>query len=488
MIAVLQFDSPDRGLLRELLAAGRLRALAALRSRGEAIELESPAAQLPAAAYASLYRGVEPGEHGLFYPFQWSAAEQRIRLAHRFPAPPPIWERLAAAGVASLVLDPYESHPPGTRAGRVAVAGSGTVVASGLGGRERVVLRPWSVPRRPGPRRRRAADVTETFGAHGERELDGLCQALLAAPGLVADAALEAMAGRSFEVVWITFAAPHLAGHRLWHRREDLAAIYEATDAALGRVVAALPADTDTIACSALGMGPDHSRADLLPEMLAAVLGGVRRGGHESEPGSIWRLRGALPPSLRRRAAAVIPGRAALELTARLELRGLDWSTVAAFAHPADNQGYVRLNLRGREAAGTVDPQRAGELCERIAAGLATFRDPDGEPAVGSVEPCAASEPGAAASRLPDLVVRWRRQPYSGPLVSADFGAVARHGAGSGRTGNHTDGDAWAILAPGRSSRSVPGRPARVTDIAATVASLAAAGLAGLAGTPLLQR
>lgn len=489
MIAVLQFDSPGRPLLRELLDAGRLPALAALAARGRTLDLETPASRLPAAAYQSLYRGIEVGDHGLFYPFQWSAGEQRIRLAHHFAAPPPVWERLAGAGVASLVLDPYESHPPRSRAARAALEASGSVVAAGVGARERVVMRPWSVPAGRRVRRGRRADVTETFGPHSERELDALARRLVAAPGRVADIAAGTLAEREFDVAWITFAAPHLAGHRLWHRPEALAAVYEATDAALGRVLAALPTGADVIACSVLGMGPDTSRADLLPDMLGAILGGgARNGNGDTDPSSIWRLRGAMPASLRRRAAAAIPDRAALALTARLELRGLDWSSVAAFAHPADNQGYVRLNLRGREAAGTVEPERAEGLCEEISVGLKSFLDPGGEAAVLSVERCAATEGGAAAVRLPDLVVRWRPSPYSGALVSPAFGEVARHGAGSGRSGNHTDGDAWAVVAPGASRGGERSGTASVTDVAATVAAVSGAPLEGLAGQPLLQR
>ena len=236
-------------------------------------------------------------------------------------------------------------------------------------------------------------------------------------------------------------------------------------------------------------MGADTSRADLLPGMLGAVLGGGTNGGNGAlHSESIWRMRAMMPASLRRRAAAAIPDRAALALTARLELRGLDWSAVEAFAHPADNQGYVRINLRGRESAGIVDPERAEELCERIAAGLATFRDPDGEPAVRSVGRGAAGEEGRATERLPDLVVSWRPLPYSGPVVSSRFGAVAREGAGSGRTGNHTDGDAWAVVAPGASAPSEPSRTPSVTAIAATAAAVTGAPVDGLAGEPLLER
>ena len=68
------------------------------------------------------------------------------------------------------------------------------------------------------------------------------------------------------------------------------------------------------------------------------------------------------------------------------------------------------------------------------------------------------------------------------------FGSVHRQGFGSGRTGNHTDGDAWAILAPRSGHARDLTRPARVTDIAATVAALCGLPLDGLRGEPLLER
>ena len=49
---------------------------------------------------------------------------------------------------------------------------------------------------------------------------------------------------------------------------------------------------------------------------------------------------------------------------------------------PSGDCGYIRLNLRGRERDGIVEPEEAAGLLERIVTGLKTFRDPDGEPAV----------------------------------------------------------------------------------------------------------
>ncbi|HEX5984683.1 MAG TPA: alkaline phosphatase family protein [Solirubrobacterales bacterium] len=508
MIAVIQFDAASARLLERLGGEGRLPNLEALRRRGTEVELQTPAAHFPASAYQDLYRGVEVGDHGLFYPFQWAAGDQRIRLAGSFEAPPPIWDLLGRQGRSTLAIDPYECHRPHEAQG---------ALTCGWGMRERVVLERWSVPeggdREPRRRHGRPPDVTEVFGAQSPRELRRLRERFLAAPKRVADLAIERLGERSFDLAWIVFAAPHLAGHRLWEvpsyigpdaisdeerRRLDgaLAEVYEEVDAQLGRVLDALPDDCDVIACSVLGMDVNTSRADLLPEMLTAVLsegrsttGADAEDGADSDSGAIWKLRAALSGRVRSAVAAAMPDKLALELTARLELRGVDWTQTRAFAHPADNQGYVFLNRKGRERDGIVDDSEAPELIAQIREGLLDFRDPDGEPAVIAVDEVAATYQGPAADRLPDLAIRWR--PTSSIVLDAlhspRFGTVRRRGYGSGRTGNHTDADAWAILASGTGKARTLSRPARITDIPATVAAHCGVPLDGLSGEPLFE-
>ncbi len=197
-----------------------------------------------------------------------------------------------------------------------------------------------------------------------------------------------------------------------------------------------------------------------------------------------------MPSGLRAAVADALPDRLALELTARLELRGIDWATARAFTHPADNQGYVRLNLSGRERDGIVDPAEADALLDEIAAGLATFARTDGAPAVDSVVRAQELYPGEHADRLPDLAVRWAELPATTltTLHSPRFGEVRRHGSGSGRSGNHTPGDAWAIVDPGASHHREPGRAPRLVDVAATICEVTGADATGLPGLPLLSR
>jgi predicted AlkP superfamily phosphohydrolase/phosphomutase len=509
VLAVLQFDSASVALLARLLGAGELPTLAALRERGAWHDLDTPAEHFAAGAFHTLYSGTELGDHGLFYPFQWSAAEQRVRYMDAFAAPAPVWERLAAGGLRTLAIDPYESRPP-----RQPVDG---VLVSGWQLRDRVVLRPWSRPE--GARARLeglfgpAPATEEVFGRPSASALLRLRRDLVAGPGRVADAAALLLAEQPFDLVWLTFGAAHVAGHQFWNLdqlgaqatadvaavlgdarsgRGALAEVYRAVDAALARVLAALPPDADVLVVSPVGMDDNASRADLLPEMLAAVLdGGVAEGEQDDAAGAIWRLRAALPTGLRAQVAGALPDRVTLGLTARLELRGMDWARTRAFAQPADNQGYVRLNLAGRERDGIVAPGEAEALLEAIADGLRSFRDADGEPCVAAVDRGAGAYPGAAADRLPDLVVRWTARDATAldHVVSERYGTVRRRGVASGRSGNHTEGDAWALAIPGPGSEHrAPRRRARLTDVAATVAELLGVRDRPSAGEPLLTR
>ncbi len=503
MICVLQFDAASVRVVERLLAEGRLPNLAALEAAGRRHELETPAVDFAAGAFYSLYSGVELGDHAIFYPFQWSAAEQRACYATAFEAPPAVWERLARSGLRTLAIDPYESRPPSDANG---------IFVCGWGFNDRVVLPRWSLPADAGRRFERelgrGPGATEIFGAPDSGRLLALREKLVAAPARIAALAERLLARESFDLAWLTFSAAHLAGHQFWDLsqldpaklgadaervlRTALDDVYVAVDEAFGRVCAALPAGSDVIVTSAVGMDVNSSVADLLPEMLARVLGEIAADAPSGDggAGAIWRLRAAMPAGLRARIADALPDRLALELTARLELRGLDWATTRAFAHPADNQGYVRLNLRGRERDGIVAPDDADELLDEIAAGLATFAHDDGAPAVDGVVRAPQRYPGEHADRLPDLAVRWPQRPATTvrALRSPRFGEVRRHGSGSGRSGNHTPGDAWAVVAPGASAHREPGRSPRLVDVAATVCEVTGADAESLPGEALLSR
>lgn len=493
MLALIAFDAASSEIVDELLAEGRLPQLAALRAAGARVPLETPATSFPAAVYPTVWTGVPLERHGIHFPFMWSAEEQRVRFHTHFSSPPALWERLAPLGVRCVVVDAYESLVPRRLEG---------LYLRGWQFRNRVVLSPAGVPagalRRWQRRLGRAPSGEEVFGAPDEPTLRRLADALVAAPRRLADAVVAALDELRPDLLVAGIPAVHIGGHQLWDAaavlegatpglaeelRAALRRIYVEADAALGRILAALPAGADVVVFSGLGMQAETSRQDVLGAMLDAVLGGGRSDGGA---GRGWDVRGRVPKSLRARAASLLPDRAATSLAAFLELRGVDWSRTRAFVLPSDTIGYVRLNLRGRERRGVVAAGEAAALEEEIRAGLTEFSLPAGRPAVAAVERRADVWPdGPRAGLLPDLVVRWSKEPARPRevLTSRSFGAVQRRGSGSGRSGNH-NADAWALLVPGGARVGERREPANVIDLAAT--ALARFGL-DHDGRPLLE-
>ena len=212
MLAIVQFDAASARVLARLLDDGRLPVLAGLRDRGTWHDLDAPATQFAAGAQHTLYSGHPLESHGLFYPFQWSAAEQRARYMGDLYAPPPVWEQLGTTGGRTLAVDPYESRPP-----------SGPTVGTQVCGwqlHDRVVLRRWDRPERhpqaPARHVRRARG-----GRRGLRHPHRHRDARPAPP----PARRPRPGGRRhhpvpreqpYDLAWTTFCAAHVAGHQFW--------------------------------------------------------------------------------------------------------------------------------------------------------------------------------------------------------------------------------------------------------------------------------
>jgi predicted AlkP superfamily phosphohydrolase/phosphomutase len=500
MVAVLQLDALSLPLVERMLDAGDLPAIAGLAARGEWLRLETPATHFTGATQPTLYSGIELGQHSQFYIHQWAPEEQRIKFRRSFDTPEPAWDRVARAGKRSLVFDPYEGYPPRSPAG---------IVASGVQFRNYLGVERWSSPAGAGPALERMLGrspyLEEVFGEPSMAATLAMRRGLIAASGRVADAAVSLIRSQRFDLVWLTFLACHIGGHQFWNLSQydedaldeparqlflgTLRELYRDLDRSVARVLEALPDDTDVIAVSGLGMGENTSRADFLGEMLDAVIHGKESARAATVP--LWRLRAAVPTRARGIVTEALGPRIAREIMARSSIAGVDWSTTRAFVVPSDHHGQIRLNVRGRERDGIVEPGEVDELLDRLVEGLLSFRDVGGSESVAAVKRVeeVVGQDTPHRRLLPDLLVQWADTPTTRleAVESPVYGRIERTGRGSGRSGGHTD-VAWALLAPGASRIARRGDGGSVVDIAATVAALLDADTTGLTGTPLLER
>jgi len=132
-------------------------------------------------------------------------------------------------------------------------------------------------------------------------------------------------------------------------------------------------------------------------------------------------------------------------LTSRFFMGEVDWATAKVFPVIADLHGYLRINLRGRESPGVVEPgAEYDRLCETLAEGLMTFVDADTQqPVVSDVRRCdELFGDGTHLHELPDLIVRWAPSDAAThrAIASPRHGSIAWPDPGSnpdGRSGNH---------------------------------------------------
>jgi hypothetical protein len=160
------------------------------------------------------------------------------------------------------------------------------------------------------------------------------------------------------------------------------------------------------------------------------------------------------------------------------------WPRMQAFALPSFYDGRIRINLKGRERSGTVEPSRYEEVCEAIEALLRECRNPlTGEPAVESIERPWTRDPLALEGSESDLLVIWRGVATA--LEHPRLGLVGP--VPLRRTGGHTGRYGVAYLAaPGVAAGE---RHVRSSfDVAPTMVELlGSAPVAGMTGRSLLS-
>ena len=150
----------------------------------------------------------------------------------------------------------------------------------------------------------------------------------------------------------------------------------------------------------------------------------------------------------------VVPLAARYELSRRLPLSlkknleseiSANWAITRAFCLPADLQGLIRINLKGRERLGIIKQGKEyDKLCARIEGGLKTYADVNtGKPIVEKVIRTSQHfTEGPHLKDLPDIIVRWVSTPAATQqtIISPEYGSIAWPAKGrnpDGRSGNH---------------------------------------------------
>ena len=196
----------------------------------------------------------------------------------------------------------------------------------------------------------------------------------------------------------------HSAGHLCWTYDEEgerrMLELYQDLDRELESVCRLAPEGSKILAASAYGIYANYPCSDVAEQILRGL------GYQQTPSGGRPSLKSLLPLGVRRKIGEYLP----LKTQERLINDGLrantDWAKSVAFGMPTLYTGYIRINLRGREPQGIVEPGREyEELVERIAADFAELESP--KPAhVRRVAQLA----GAVPRHLPDVMISWEER------------------------------------------------------------------------------
>jgi predicted AlkP superfamily phosphohydrolase/phosphomutase len=444
-LALIGLDACDLELV--LAHRARLPHLDALLGAGALHRLETPSRLLTGSVWPTFYTGTTPGEHGIYHHLQWDAAEMRLRRVTGDWLPcVPFWHELARSGVRVCVLDVPMTFPSHLEPG--------------------VEVINWGSHDQLGPfhanRPELARELRGRFGRHPmgaeipvdktRAQLEAIRRRLVAGARRKGELIRWLAAQVPWDLLLAVFGECHRGGHLLYPEvaadsaipAEALLDVYRAVDDAIGSLRSALDPSVAIALFALHGMRENTSQEHFMPAIAERVNARFERPAAEVSPGEqpaglVRRLRRSVPARLQNAIAQAVPVRVRDWVVARATTGGLDWSRTPGFALLADDNGYLRFNLAGREAAGRLAPGSAEQerYARLLEASLRELRVVPGErPLVRDVLAPAEVFPGARARHLPDRVVSWADAEPARQVQSERLGSISAR-LDTGRAGNH---------------------------------------------------
>jgi len=429
----------------------KLPVLASLLESGTLRELETSAGHLSASVWPTFSTGKPPGEHGQYFPFQWSAEDRRYRRvadphwSDSFSVEP-FWHRVAHTGLPTIAFDVahalHDDRAPCLQITNWSYQSSGVAKPS-----HPEVLK--DIQRRFG-RRPIGPEVPVPKTA---RQCAAIRDRLIAAVRAKADATLYLM-NRPWSLFVTGWYEAHRAGHNLWPVEGDfgsdaspdaMLAVYEETDRQLGRVMSALAGtDTALLLFALHGMEPnraqDHFLGEILRRLNAQYLGRQVNGSRKPAAlNAMAFLRHALPSTLQYQTASLLGERVQDWVVNRSLTEGRDWAATPSFPVLSGGEGLIRLNLKGREPPGFFERGSAEltDYVEWLKARLAAIEVAGtGEPLIKQIISVDDELPGSRRDFLPDFILEWAPAAPVHRISSPDIGEIEVSLA-TGRGGNH---------------------------------------------------
>ncbi len=429
-LVILAIDAADIELVKRWTAEGYMPTLAGVMQRGCFLEVGGADLVNEMGSWISLYSGVAKTTHGFYSVRQLVPGTYTLMQSNAAVAKdaPPFWRFLRGSSKKAAIVDPPELNVvpdvPGVQLTNWAAHES-----------ERLWEKSRSIPEHVLPEIRAkfgAGQKLSTFAHRGTEEQDfaDYERALerIATKGLVCR---DVISRDRFDVTVATVFEAHTIGHRLWSYQPEFAPpnrlsnglrdLYQAIDGELARTLAAVtdsPASVNLCIVSAYGMAGMYPTTGLMEAFLRQLEYQVPLRAEQLIAGQrfdpLTLVRRAVPQPVRKWASQFLSATTQERLIASDFAANTDWTRSVAFGIPNLYNGQIRLNVRGREPQGIVEPGAEYDaLLDRIEADLRQLIDPKtGQPAVARVFRSTDAFQVGIDHVLPDLFVEWEWAPH----------------------------------------------------------------------------
>jgi predicted AlkP superfamily phosphohydrolase/phosphomutase len=463
-VVALGLDAADPVLLERYMDGGHLPVLSRLRARGAYARLTTFDYCRAEASNTTFLTGCSPATHGYWSPFRFKTDYRVETTPYEFADYQPFYglgqdyrvavfdmpQSKLSAHVNGLQVLGWGAHSPRCPSHSMPPELFAEIVS------------------RHGEHPTLRKDDVHSMG--DEQAVDRLKRGLEIGAERRAAICADLLGLEQWDLFLTYFSEIHSGQHYLWHLshpshplyryfgspdRDPLCELVQTVDRAIGRIVDALPPTTRIVVFSDHGMESnttDVPSTVFLPELLYRLAYPGRVGLAKGRPGTApppvvkpapdrsWRstlygLKHDPNPVTRWLRQHMATERFHYAIEKRLGMNAVPlcpddcplgaqppmwyhpaWPGMKAFALPSFSEGYVRLNVKGRESQGIVDPADYDRTCDEIAAELHRLSDArTGRPAVKrTVRTRVAPHGPAVEGERPsdaDLIVIWEGVP-----------------------------------------------------------------------------
>jgi predicted AlkP superfamily phosphohydrolase/phosphomutase len=452
-VAIIGLDACDVELVSQWAAEGKLPTFKKLIEQSKNVKISSSCEVLQGSIWPSFFTAKNPAEHGMYYMLQMANGTQNIKRVKASDLKfPPFWSALSSAKKCLIIDVP-----------KLGLARSSNTIQvvewAAMDRYSSFSTYPTAL----------ANDIKKKFGYHllskdhaepvSTQDFEQLVKTLIDDIHKKTQLNIELNKQYAPDFLLTVYGETHLAGHLLWRRNNlgesddsssALLSVYQAIDKSLAILLDSLDKDCNLLVFSGHGMMDDNyprqimasilSKMGLLTTAKASSVDAVNQMMPRFQLPFLWRgvkqwaNQNALPDWLQKK------------LWMHNLQKDIDFQYSKAWVLPTDLQGFIRINLIGREPGGNVSTAEYDVLLNDIKSCLLALKNADtGEAIVDKVFKVRQLYPQSPyTDLLPDLSVLWCNKPVE-RIDSPIFGEIQVPPLTTCRSGNHrTEGFCFA--------------------------------------------